>query len=658
MNDLDIKAVNELKMLAIEMINHAGSGNPGICIDMAPVMYVLFTRVLNNIPQNPNFINKDRVILSSSNIAPLYYSMLHMAGFNITKEDLMRFRRCESNTPGLPEYGTTIGVDASTGFAGDGVGISAGIELGRRYYDNLIRKEDNKLNILNFTTYCFVADSDMMSGTSDEAFSFIANQKLSNLVFLYDSNNINSDGALNDVFEDNIEKKFTNLGFYVDTLKYDSSSRYLKNIEKSLLDAKKSNKPALIIFKNIIGKDSFNEGKNILHKGVLSYDDVSSLRRKYNIFLPQFEVSKDTTLVINKHLERLSSFYQKWMVSYNRLKEINNQNLNTIINTLENGNTLRFNSQNYKINDGYRESLMTSNYKVLNLIGARENLFLGGSSTGILESGTLINKGYLSSQEPLNKNIRFGVRESAMGNIINGLTLMNLKTFGCTDLCYLSSLLPSIKMSAIMNIPSIFIFNNDSVYNPFEGPARIPLNELNILRTIPNLITYRPGDIIELMGVWENILANNKPSALVISSNSIPKLPGSNALEVSNGAYIIKKEVNKLDGIIISSGSEVVSSMQIAYDLYNMGIDIRVVSVPSLELFETKGEEYIKKILPDNVKKIVIEAGITGSWTKYTTYENIIGIDDFAYSGLPIEVLRKMNFDYDSLKNKVIELLK
>lgn len=660
-NQLDMQAVNELKMLSIDMINHAGGGNPGIAMDMAPVIFTLYSRILNVYPENPRFMNRDRVILSSSHMAPLYYATLYMAGYQLTKEDLMRYRQIGSKTSGLPEKNEALGIEATTGIAGDGVGISVGIELARRYYDALIKAEDSKVDLLNFTTYCFISDADMMSGSAYEAMSFASAQNLNHLVFIYDANNMSGEGPLNSVLVGDYLKQFQGMGFYVDVVGEKDSSN-IKEIERAILAAKNSNRPSIVVFKNIIGKDSFNEGKNIVHSGPLSFDDTSALKRKYNLFLPPFEISKDSMLHLSSKLkERTSKISRKWNEHYARCKSINNETLNRILNALE-GNPIpiTFDAAQYKINDGYREDLLESSSKVLNLVSKKSNLFLGGSGEGIYQSKTIIDGGeFQTPTTPTARNIRFGARESAMAYILNGMSIMGLRVFGSTKLCFANEMKSGIRSSAIMNLPVTYIFTHDNLYYPFEGPTRIPVDELSMLRAIPNLYNFRPADIIELMSCWQTILEINKPNTLIVSTVSVPKLPGSSGDGVKYGGYIIKKEVNKLDGIIIATGSEVVSAMQIAYDLYQVGIDLRVVSMPCAELFLSQGKDYINSILPSGVKTAAIESLKGDYWYRFATGPSyVLGIDDFAYSGVPIEVLQKMEFDYDSLKGKIEQLMK
>ncbi len=654
----DIRAINELKILSVDMINRAKSGSPGICLDMAPVMYILFAKVLNVVPNNPRFINRDRVFLSSAHIAPLYYGMLHMAGFPIKKEDLMNFKRANSITPGLPEYNTTCGVEASTSFAGDGVGIAVGQVLAKRYLNALIRQEDEKAKLLSYNTFCFCSEADLLSGSTYEALSFAITQKLDHLVLLVDYNLMGADGSQEELLKPNIIKEFQNIGCYVDILK---DATNIREITKAIIDATKAGKPAILLFKNIIGKESFNAGKNILHSGILSFDDTESIRKKLNSFLAPFEISKDSMIhVQNQMNNRNNKINQRYSEQYMKVKGRMNSNLSEIIDLLEKNVTpISFESANYKINEGYREPLIDTNAKIMNLIASKTPLFIGGSAGLAQSTKTIISNGdYQSPKLPQARNIRFGVRERAMSHILNGLALNGLRVFGSTKLGFMEEALPGIRMSALMNLPVTYIFTHDSLYDSTDGPARIPCEQLTTLRTMPNLTVYRPADIIEIMGSWEQILKNNQPSALIISKNNIPKLPGSLSKEVEKGAYIIKKEQTKLDGIIIASGSEVVSALQIAYDLQANNLDIRVISMPSMELFLQMGEQYEEQLLPKGIKTIALEAGNDLIWNRFVKDNNyIIGINDFAYSGVPIEVLQIMNFDYDSLKLKIESLL-
>lgn len=293
------------------------------------------------------------------------------------------------------------------------------------------------------------------------------------------------------------------------------------------------------------------------------------------------------------------------------------------------------------------------------MIAPQSNLYLGCSADSIATCQTLITQNDLTDKNKKIRNLLFGLREHAMGSILNGMAVTGLKGFGSTKLIYADYMKPAIRMTAYMNLPVTYIFTHDTISVGEEGPIIQPIEQLSMLHTTPNLVVYRPADVLEVMGSWENIIKRNIPAALIITQNNSPKLPNSNAKMVSKGAYIIKQEKNRLDGILISCGSELPYTLQIAYDLEKNGFDLRVVSMPSMELFLGEGKEYEEFVLPKSAKKIVIEASSPLLWNRFVNNsEMIIGINDFGYSGHPNEVLLKMGFDYESLKNKVENLLK
>lgn len=659
MNQDDIRTLNELKILSIDMITHAGSGSPGIALSMAPIVYALFHRHLNIDPNNPNWINRDRLVVSSGSASSLIYAALHMAGYPIKKEDLMNYRRLGSMTPGYPEYNVTPGIDVTTGLDGQGIACAVGMALARRYTKALLESEDDRLRLIDYTVYCLCSDSDFMEGITNEALSFAGTQQLDNLVLLYDANGITEDGPLDNTWKEDLIRKYQSLGFYVDYLKDGSNVR---DIDRAISSAKKSGRPALLIFKTILGSGSFNENKNIVHSRPLSQDDVANLRKKWNLFLPAFEISKDSIIYFQKSIrERTEKKYKKWLEIYKKAENNQNPRITELIRCLETKQLyIDFNSDNYKINDNYRESLRETNLKILNIIGGKTNLFLGGSADSSISCQTYLNNtGEQSPKSRLGRNIRFGSRENAMASILNGMALIGLKVYGSTKLVYADYLKASLRQTAFMNLPVTYIFTHDTISIGEDGPVMQPIEQLAMLHTTPNLICYRPGDIMEVMGSWESILKRNLPSALIITKNDTPKLPGTNAKMVTKGAYIIKKEKVKLDGILISSGSELIYALQMAYDFERLGLDVRVVSMPSMELFISEGREYEEMILPKSAKRIVISAENPLIWNRFASNnDTIIGLSEFGFSGHPLEVQQKMGFDYESLKSKVENLLR
>lgn len=659
MNQEDIRTLNELKILSIDMISRAGSGSPGLALSMAPSVYAVFARHLCVRPNEPEWMNRDRIVLSSGNVSSLFYAAYYLAGYAITKEDLMNYRTIGSSTPGTLEYGTTPGVDISSGLYGEGIGNAVGIATARRYMESVIKSQDDRLKPLDYEVYCFCTDRDFMEGIADEALSFAGTQKLDHLIFLFHYNNMTTDGSLTDVMNIDFVKKYQAMGFYVDYL---SDGSNVKNIDKAISSAKRSGKPAILILKTILGKESFSENKSITYNRPLTVDDVANLRKKWNLFLPPFEISKDSLIFMQKNIqERTDKKYKKWKETYSKVTSSLNPKIKEVAMAIEKkGPNIPFDSSHYKINDGYRESLKETNSKILNLVANYSTLFLGGSADNMSSCQTYINQSSnMTAKNPSGRNISFGLREHAMGAMLNGMAISGLRVYGSTKLVYADYLKPAIRNTALMNLPVTYIFTHDTISVGEDGPLWQPVEQLSMLHSIPNVTLYRPGDILEVMGAWECIMAKQKPSVLVITQNDTPKLPGSNAKLVSKGAYIIKQEKNKLDGILISSGSELLYALQIAYELEQKGTDLRVVSMPSMELFLSEGKEYEKTLLPENAKKIVIEAGSTLYLNRFATSDDyIIGIDDFGYSGKPLEVAAKMGFDYENLKIKVENLLK
>lgn len=655
----DIKCVNEIKMLALDMINMANSGHPGVVLSSAAIVYTLYANHLNIMPDNPSWINRDRFVLSCGHASALLYATLHMAGFNISMNDLKGFRRINSVTPGHPEYKVTPGVECTTGPLGQGVAMAVGISLAERYIEKLLdEEEDKKQELINYYTYVLCSDGDLMEGVSYEALSFAGAQKLSKLILLYDDNNMSVDGSLETTFNEDMEHRFISIGFDVIIVKDGSN---LNMIDKALTQARKNNKPTIIVFKTILGNGSYNQNTNIVHGSPLADSDLYNLRQVLNNPQEPFYVSKDSILYMqNKIKERMKKPTEIFESTIGNMRMSRSENLNNIFNMLEhNKNEILFDSSKYRINDNYNEELRLSNYKVMNLFANTSNLFLNGSADLFTSIKNVIdNSAIMSDVTPLGRNIRFGVREHAMGAILNGMALSGLKVCASTFLTFSDYLKPAIRMSALMSLPVTYIFSHDSILVGQDGPTHEPIEQLSMLRSIPNLITYRPADIVELMGCWDDILKQNRPTALVITKEKSPKIPNSDSKKVKYGAYLIRDCGKTPDAIIIASGSEVKDVYVIANKLSKNGININVVSIPSLELYLNTTQEYKKNILPENVKRIVIEASSYNSlYFLATDINHVIGLNDFGFSGTPLEVAKKMEFDIDNLTLRVEKLL-
>lgn len=660
MNQKDIQCINEIKILALDMINNANSGHPGAVLSQAPILYTLYANYLRVDLENPNWINRDRFVLSSGHASALLYSLLHVCGYDISLNDLRGFRRINSITPGHPEYKLTPGVECSTGPLGQGVSTAVGMALAERYIKSLLDAEEEKTQkIINYKTYVMCSDGDLMEGVSYEALSFAGAQKLNNLVLLYDDNNMSIDGTLDTTFNENIEKRFEAIGFEVIIVKDGAN---LTQIDKALNKAQKSTKPVIIIFKTILGNGSYNQNTNQVHSGPLSDADLYNLRQTLGITSQPFYVTKDSMIYLHdKIVNRMKPEINAWNENMNTVRMSTSENLNNILNMLENNkNIINFDSSKYQINVNYNEELNISNYKVMNLFANSTNLLLNGSADLFKSVKNVIdNSPFMSNVTPLGRNIRFGVREHAMGAILNGMALSGLKVCGSTFLAFSDYLKPAIRMSALMSLPVTYIFSHDSISIGQDGPTHEPIEQLAMLRTIPNLITYRPADILELMGSWDSILKQNKPTVLVLTKQKVPKIPGTNQAMIQKGAYLVRDCGSTPDAILISSGSDLTNAYIIANKLAVNGINLNVVSIPSLELFLAQDEEYRNKLLPENIKRITLEASnsyVLGSLA--TSIDYAIGLNDFGLSGTSEEVTKEMQFDLDSLLLKVQNLVR
>ncbi len=656
MNNSDIVSINNLKMLAIDMINTAGSGHPGITLSAAPIMYDIYSRHLKINPSVPNWITRDRFVISCGHASSLTYAMLYMAGYDLSLDDLRNFRKLGSNTPGLLEYGMTPGIEATTGALGSGVANAVGLALSERYLHNLTKTPESKINLIDYFTYVLVGDGDLMEGISDEALSFAGSQKLNKLIVLYDSNDVSLDGTLENVFNCDILKKYSAMGFDTYIIK---DAYNLKELDKVIQRAKKSEKPTFIQIKTIFGKDSLYEGKNTIHGKPLDVNDYNNLRTKLNIKTNPFEISKEAILHIRNQIStRNDNIYNTWKSYHDLVINSGNTYLIETIRAIENKIvSINFIGENYKISDTYQEELRNSNNQIMEIISGISPLFITSSADLFSSCKNIINKSSINNKEnPLEKNIQFGVREAGMAGILNGMALNGMRVSGSTFLAFSDYLKPQIRLSALMNLPVTYIFTHDSIKVGSDGPTHQPIEQLASLRAIPNFSVYRPADVTEIIGCWENILKNRRPSALILSKEKIKKIPTSNSNFVKNGGYIIKKENGPIDAIIISTGDNVVDAIKIADTLYLKGKNIRVVSMPSQELFMESGIEYQKEVLPDGIKIIVIEPSSPMSWDYFTSRKYILSLNEFGYSGDTNSVLKHFSYDYESLLVRVDNL--
>lgn len=662
---MDKKIINNIKSLGIDMISQAKSGHPGIVLGAAPIMYTLYANHINVNPENPGWINRDRFIMSAGHGSALLYSTLFMSGFDLSLDDLKNFRKIGSKTPGHPEVGITPGVDMSTGPLGQGIASAVGMAIGEKILESKYvfpakNKLDDEEPLFNYKIYVLVGDGDLMEGISYEAASLAGSLKLNNLIVLYDSNDISLDGSTDNVFNENVIERFEALGWNANLVK---DGNDISEIDKAISRAKGSSKPTIIQIKTKIGDGSLLEGTNEVHGKVLTKDDIEQLKNNWQIDNKSFYVDKSCYMEMAKRvLERGSTKEKEWTEKYNNYVseklDNNDYDLRFLFNKK---NKFDIDSLEFKLKDDLREATRITNGKILEKVADEIPYLIGGSADLASSTKTKLNKYPTITSENYNgRNIAFGVREHAMGAILNGLALTGFRSFGSTFLSFSDYLKPAIRMSSLMNLPVTYIFTHDSINVGQDGPTHEPVEQLTMLRAQPNLNVYRPADAHEIIGCWGQILNCNNPNALILSRQETVLIGSTNADKVKYGGYIVKKENRYLHGIIIATGSEVQTALLVAAQLQTKyKLDIRVVSMPCLELFEKQSKEYKEEILPKTVKKIVIEAGSSYSWYKYVYNEDyLITVDQFGASGTTEQVLEYCNFDFATVVEKVKNLLK
>ena len=662
---MDNKIINSIKALGVDMIDEAGSGHPGIVLGAAPIIYTIYANHMNINVNDPKWINRDRFVMSSGHGSALLYATLFMAGFDLSIDDLKKFRKIDSKTPGHPEYGVTPGVDMSTGPLGQGLASAVGMALAGKILNSKYKFKkknsfDNERSLIDYKVYVLCGDGDLMEGISYEAASLAGNLNLDNLIVLYDSNNISLDGDTSNTFTENVLERFKAMGWYTDSVKDGMS---VNDIDRAIDKAKKSMKPSLIEVKTIIGKDSVWEGTNKVHGKILEKEDIINLKGKLLIPNNSFYIDENSVKYFRAKIsERSSIRYEIFNRNYNEyVKEYLNGDNSSLKYLFNNELGIDFFKYHWIFDYENKEATRVSNGYILNQVNKLVPHLIGGSADVSSSTNTYLKEcGDIKDEHFNGKNIWFGVREHAMGAILNGLALSNFRPFGSTFLVFSDYLKPAIRLSALMSLPVTYIFTHDSVNIGQDGPTHQPIEQLASLRSIPNFNVYRPADSKEIVGCYQSIFNSNKPCALILSRNEVSLLKNTSMEGTLKGAYIVRKEVNKLHGIIIATGSEVHTAYYIAHELYESeGLDLRVISMPSMEIFKTQSEEYQRALLPIGYKTFVIEAGSSFGWHQFVYNEKyLMTIDKFGKSGTKDQVLEYCDFSYEQIKERIKNLLK
>ena len=655
MKRIEEKTIDNIRSLSIDMISEANSGHPGIALGAAPILYTLFANHINIDPEHPDYFNRDRFIMSAGHGSALLYSILYFAGYGLELDDLKKFRKLNSITPGHPEYKVTPGVDMSTGPLGEGLSAAVGVAMAERYLNATFNSA--KKDLINFYTYVLCGEGDLMEGASYEALSLAGLHNLNKLIVLYDHNNVTLDGEANKTFNENITFRFNAINWNVITVEDGES---IEAISKAIEEAKtETQKPTIIEIKTTIGKHSLLEGKNKVHGGALTKEDVSQIKEKLDIRDIPFTVSNNCITDFREKIQtRCKNLYDKFIKEIDKLDDNYKKMYDYLINE---DKSIEEKDIEYQIPENNEEAGRTTGGKILTSIVKSTDFVIGGAADVSGPCKVYIDgEGDFSKDNYKGKNIFYGVREHGMASISNGLALMGLRPFAATFLSFADFMKPSIRLACMMKLPVTYIFTHDSISVGEDGPTHQPVEQLISLRSTPNLDVFRPADANEIIGTYKTIYEKkDSPAAIILSRNNQPILSYTKANEVYLGGYIAKDFQSRRNGIIISCGEELSSAIKVANRLQSKGIDIRVVSMPNINRFLSQDKEYIDKVLPVEVKKIVIEASSSYSWNSIIyNPKYLITLDKFGKSGSKEDIYKEYGFDLESLENKVEELLK
>lgn len=647
--NIENKAVNTIRMLSVDQIENANSGHPGLPLGAAPMAYSLFKNHLVRDSKDLDWKNRDRFILSAGHGSALLYSLFYLFDYGLGLDDLKNFRQLDSKTPGHPEFGHTKGVEATTGPLGQGIAMAVGMAIAEEKLAALYNKEDLKL--VDHYTYALVGDGCLMEGISNEASSLAGTLKLNKLIVLYDSNKISIEGSTDLAFSENVRQRYEALGW--DTFLV-SDGNNLEEINEKIEEAKKSERPALIEVKTKIGYGSPREDSAKAHGEPLGKEDRKSTREFFELPDEDFYVAED----VKEHFKNL---VEENTIKANEKKKIEEEYSKKYPKEYEDYLNSFKREKKELLEDSYYDSFTKDmatraiSGEVLNKI-AKDNIHIFGGSADLGPSNKTMLKGeeYFSADNRSGRNLTFGVRENAMGSITNGMLLHGgLRTYAATFLVFSDYLKPTIRLAALMNIPNVYIFTHDSIGVGEDGPTHEPIEHLAMLRSIPGVIVLRPADGRETAAAL-NLAFNSKntPIVLALSRQNLPQLENSSR-EVNKGAYIIKKEEGELEKIVIATGSEVSLALEAAEGLKG----VRVVSMPSMELFDAQSSDYKEEILPSNItKRISIEALSSFGWHKYIGMKGMaISIDTFGASGKGSEVFERFGFTKENIRRKIEE---
>lgn len=651
---IDELSVNTIRTLSIDMIENAKSGHPGLPLGAAPMGYVLWAKQMKFNPKNTHWINRDRFILSAGHGSALLYSLLHLIGAKVSMDDIKNFKTYKSNTPGHPEYGVTDGVDASTGPLGQGFGMGVGMAMAEKHLASRYNKRN--FPIIDHYTFVLSGDGDLMEGISHEAASLAGHQKLNKLIVLYDSNDVSLDGPTKNTFTDDTRKRFEAYGWNYEFVK---DGNDLEDINNALTRAKaQMEKPTIIEIKTIIGYGAPYEGTNLVHGNILGKEGAFSAKKRYGWNYPEFTVPQDVYDRFSELVEKGRKAEADWVQLFEAYKE-KYPELAEEFKTASVGELPKDwdkDLPSYHLGDA--EAGRMTSYKMIQQLSKNIPYFWGGSADLFGSNRTdMKDENIFQPETPEGRNIWFGVREFSEAAAVNGIALHGgSKVYASTFLVFSDYMRNAIRLSALQKLPVTYIFTHDSIALGPDGPTHQPIEHLTSFRAMPGIVLFRPCDPNEALESWKlAIQSKDHPVLLALSRQDLPVLEGTDKLAsegVSRGAYLLSKQKgDKPEGILIASGSEVPLVIEAQKILADLGIDVSVVSMPSMELFEQQSDEYKEVILPHDVtKRVSVEMGSTLCWGRYVGLNGAsIGINHFGASANADELMRASGFTVENI---------
>ena len=653
MNNIDIKSVNTIRVLSADGIEKAKSGHPGLPLGAAPIAYELFANHMKHNPKNPDWANRDRFILSAGHGSMLLYSLFHLFGYgDLSMDDLKSFRQLDSKTPGHPEYGHTVGVEATTGPLGAGMGMAVGMAMAEAHMASVFNKEG--YDIVDHYTFVLGGDGCLMEGISSEAFSLAGTLGLSKLIVFYDSNGISIEGSTDIAFTENVVDRMKAFGFQ--TIEVEDGND-LEAIGKAIQEAKSDkNRPSFIKINTVIGYGAGKkQGTAGAHGEPLGSEALAALKSGFG-FNPEesFKVDADVYENFNKINEKNAKIEEEWNKLFKEYANKYPEDAKKWDNYYSEINASLIDNDEFWAWDDAPAATRNISGSIINRLKDIFPNLIGGSADLSPSNKTVMNgEGYISKDDFSGRNIHFGVREFAMTAITNGILLHGgLRAYCATFFVFSDYTKPMARLSALMNIPTIFVFTHDSIGVGEDGPTHEPIEQLAMLRSLPNFNTFRPADARETIAAWyAAMVSKSTPTAIVLTRQNLPQLDGSGK-KALKGAYIIKEASKSTpDMILIASGSEVSLAVEAAAELEKDNISTRVVSMPCMDVFEAQSKEYKEEVLPKNVRnRVAIEALSSFGWDRYTGLDGrVISMNSFGASAPQDLLFKKFGFTKENV---------